>query len=231
MNINCIIIEDEPLAIERVKNYVQKLPFLSLVKTFETAIDALLFLKSQPIDLIFLDINLGEISGIQMLESSQINAQIIIITAYEEYALKGYELSVTDYLLKPYTFERFFQSVQKAKMNIEKSPVVTEKECIFVKTEYRFEKIFLNEIIYIEGMRDYRRIHTSTKKIMTLQTFKDFEEQISPTIICRVHKSFMVSINKIDSIEREEIKIKEILIPISDTYKKSFFELIKNVQK
>lgn len=217
--------------LERAESFVQKITFLNLIRTFETAADALLFLQSNPVDLIFLDINLGEISGIQLLESTSIKAQVIITTADEQYALKGYELSVADYLLKPYTFERFFQSVQKAKIHLEKYAQLTEKDFIFVKTEYRLEKIMLNEIIYIEGMRDYRRIHAMTKKIMTLQTFKDFEEQIPRSIICRVHKSYMVSLNKIDSIEREEIKLKDVLIPVSETYKKSFFELIKNILK
>lgn len=228
MKINCIIIEDEPLALERAKDYVGKLPFLHLVGTFETAVAALLFLKSNTIDLIILDINLGEISGIQLLESTKIDSQIIITSAYEQYALKGYELNVTDYLLKPYPFERFFQAVQKAKENIERSSTKAENDFIFVKTEYRLEKINLDEILFIEGMRDYRRIHTNSKRIMTLQTFKEFEEQIDATKICRVHKSYMVSINKIESIERDEIKIGETIIPVSETYKKAFFEIIKN---
>lgn len=228
MKINCIIIEDEPLALERAKDYVGKLPFLHLVGTFETAVAALLFLKSNTIDLIILDINLGEISGIQLLESTKIDSQIIITSAYEQYALKGYELNVTDYLLKPYPFERFFQAVQKAKENIERSSTKVENDFIFVKTEYRLEKINLDEILFIEGMRDYRRIHTTSKRIMTLQTFKEFEEQIDATKICRVHKSYMVSINKIESIERDEIKIGETIIPVSETYKKAFFEIIKN---
>lgn len=228
MKINCIIIEDEPLALERAKDYVGKLPFLHLVGTFETAVAALLFLKSNTIDLIILDINLGEISGIQLLESTKIDSQIIITSAYEQYALKGYELNVTDYLLKPYPFERFFQAVQKAKENIERSSTKVENDFIFVKTEYRLEKINLDEILFIEGMRDYRRIHTNSKRIMTLQTFKEFEEQIDVTKICRVHKSYMVSINKIESIERDEIKIGETIIPVSETYKKAFFDIIKN---
>ncbi len=227
MKINCIIVEDEPLALERAKSYVLKLSYLNLLETFDNGRDALLFLKSNVVDLIFLDINLGELSGIQLLESADINARIIITTAYQEYALKGFELNVTDYLLKPYTFERFFQAVEKAKSSLEKN-APANKDYIFVKTEYRLEKILLNEIRYIEGMRDYRRIHTINKKIMTLQTFKEFEEQIIPSIICRVHKSFMISIDKIDSIERDEIKIGEIFIPISETYKKSFYDLIKH---
>ncbi|CAN5909130.1 LytTR family DNA-binding domain-containing protein [soil metagenome] len=227
MKINCIIVEDEPLALERAKNYVLKIAQLHLLATFDNAHAALTFLKSSTVNLVFLDINLGELSGIQLLESAQTNAKIIITTAYQEFALKGFELNVTDYLLKPYTFERFFQAVERVRIELEKNIPVTGKDYIFVKTEYRLEKISLPEIIYIEGMRDYRRIHTTTKKIMTLQTFKDFEAQISSEIIFRVHKSFMVAIDKIESIERDEIKIGEIFIPVSETYKKPFFELIK----
>ena len=226
MSINCIIIEDEPLALERTKNYVLKLPFLNLLSTFDNGIDALVYLKSNKVNLIFLDINLGELSGIQLLEIGNINCEVIIITAYQEHALKGFELNVTDYLMKPYSFDRFLQAVNRAQDNLSKNTSGNQKEFIFIKTEYRLEKIALNDILYIEGMRDYRRIHTVHKKIMTLQTFKELEQEIPANIIRRVHKSFMVSLDKIESIERDRIKIKEVLIPISETYKKAFFELI-----
>jgi two-component system LytT family response regulator len=226
MSISCIIIEDEPLAMERTKSYVQKLTFLNLLACFENGIDALVYLKSNKVDLIFLDINLGEISGIQLLETDTINCEVIIITAYQEHALKGFELNVTDYLMKPYSFDRFLQAVNRVQDNLSKSISGNQKDFIFIKTEYRLEKIALNEILYIEGMRDYRRIHTIHKKIMTLQTFKELEKEIPANVISRVHKSFMVSIDKIESIERDRIKIKDILIPISETYKKPFFELI-----
>jgi DNA-binding LytR/AlgR family response regulator len=219
-------VEDEPLAQERTNSYVQKLSFLNLLSVFDNGIDAMQFLKSNKVDLIFLDINMGEFSGIQLLETINVPSQVIIITAYHEYALKGFELSVTDYLLKPYTFERFVQAVDKAQHNLSRNEPAPEKKFIFVKTEYRLEKLLLSEVLYIEGMRDYRKIHTINKQIMTLQTFKDFEEEISPNIICRVHKSFMVSIDKIDSVERDQIKIKDRFIPISETYRKLFFELI-----
>ncbi len=222
----CIIVEDEPLALERARDYVKKLPFLKLQSTFDNGIEAMLYLKSNEVDLVFLDINLGDFSGIQLLESSKINSQIIMTTAYHEYALKGYELNVTDYLLKPYTLERFIQAVEKVQNNLLKTDKPLEQAFIFVKTEYRLEKIQLNEVLYIEGMRDYRRIHTIHKKIMTLQTFKEFEQIISPNLIFRVHKSYMVAIDRIESIEKEEIKILEKYIPISDSYKKAFYELI-----
>jgi two-component system, LytTR family, response regulator len=225
MKINCIIIEDEPLALERTRDFVQKLPFLKLLSTFDNAIDALAFLKSNKVDLIFLDINLGGFSGIQLLETNAVTSQVVITTAYQEYALKGFDLKVTDYLLKPFTFERFIQAVDQVQEKLTKR-IAVQKNFIFVKTENRLERINLREIIYIEGMRDYRRIHTFNKRIMTLQTFTEFEQQISPNIICRVHKSYMVSLDKIDSIEKDQIKIKEQIIPISDTYKQRFFKLI-----
>ncbi|MEO6306038.1 MAG: LytTR family DNA-binding domain-containing protein [Bacteroidia bacterium] len=231
MKINCIIVEDEPLAMERTKDYVLKLPFLNLLNTFESGIASLDFLRTNSIDLIFLDINMGELSGIQLLESTKFTGQVIITTAYPEYALKGYELNVTDYLLKPFTFKRFVQAVNKVQVNLSKSEISIDKKFIFIKTEYRLEKILLSEIIYIEGMRDYRRIHTINKKIMTLQTFKDLEQEIPGTILCRVHKSFMVALDKIESIERDRIKIKDVVIPISETYKQLFFETINHSKK
>jgi two-component system LytT family response regulator len=226
MKINCIIVEDEPLAMERVKSYILKLDFLTLLSCFDNGTDALVFLKSNPVDLVFLDINIGDLSGIQLLETTNIKSEIIIITAYDEFALKGFELNVTDYLLKPYTFERFIEAVDRVKNNLSKKETAPEKKFLFIKTEYRLEKLLLSEVLYIEGMRDYRRIHTVNKRIMTLQTFKDFEKEIPPAIVCRVHKSFMVAIGKIDSIEKDGIKIHDTIIPISETYRKAFFQLI-----
>jgi two-component system LytT family response regulator len=225
--INCIIVEDEPLAQVRLQNYIKKLPLLNLLETFDNGVDALLYLKSNEIDLLFLDINIGELSGIQLLEVSGLKSGVILTTAYHEYALKAYDLNVVDYLLKPYTFERFLQAVERVEDTIIKKEPVKSKSYIFVKTEYRLEKIPFSEILYIEGMRDYRRIHTIHKKIMTLQTFKDFELQIPSSVICRVHKSFMVSISKIEAIEKDKIKIEEKIIPISEMYKKDFFKLIQ----
>jgi two-component system, LytTR family, response regulator len=228
----CIIIEDEPLALEKTKDFVNKVPFLQLSATFENALTGLAYLNSNKVDLLFLDINMDELTGIELLESSKINSQVIITTAYQEYALKGYELHITDYLLKPFTFNRFLQAVNKAQENLVRHASEAQPEFIFVKTENRLEKIMLDDIVYIEGMRDYRRIHTIHKnvKIMTLQNFSEFEKLIPPSLICRVHKSYMVALNKIVSIERSRIKIADQLIPISETYKEAFFQLINNKQ-
>jgi len=231
MKINCIIVENEPLAAEKVKRYIEKFPFLQLLGTYSNGLDALLFLKTNHVDLVFLDINMGKLSGIELLESTKMTSQVIITTAYQEFALKGYELNVTDYLLKPFSFERFSQAIEKVKSNYTKIEGDSNKRYLFVKTEYRVEKIQLEEILYIEGMGNYRRIHCLGKRIMTLQTFKDFEQVIPQNIICRVHKSFMVSIDKIESIEREKIKIKDVHIQISETYRKVFYNIINGIKK
>ena len=224
----CIIIEDEPLALEKTKDFVNKVPFLQLSATFDNALTGLDYLNNNKVDLLFLDINMDELSGIELLQSSKINSQVIITTAYQEYALKGYELQITDYLLKPFAFDRFLQAVNIARGNIVNRNPNAVKDFIFVKTENRLEKIMLNEIVYIEGMRDYRRIHTVNKKIMTLQNFSEFEKLIPSNVVCRVHKSFMVALNKIESIERNRIKIAGQIIPVSETYKEAFYLLVTN---
>lgn len=223
---SCIIIEDEPLALERTKEFVEKLPFLNLCATFDNALLGLAYLKANKVDILFLDINMDELSGIELLESSKIDSRVIITTAYQQYALKGYELNVTDYLLKPFTFERFLQAVNKAYESVPQNSSGTPVDFIFIKTENRLEKVAIDEILYIEGMRDYRRIHTINKRIMTLQNFKELEQLIPSNLVCRVHKSYMVSLQRIDSIERSRISVGDQRIPISETYRESFFQLI-----
>jgi DNA-binding LytR/AlgR family response regulator len=224
-------VEDEPLARERTSAYISKLPFLQLLGVFDNATDALIFLKTNAVQLLFLDINLGELSGIQLLERANISSEVIITTAYEEYALKGYDLNVADYLLKPYTFERFVMAVEKVQARLAKKEDKTGKTFIFIRTEYRLEKLLLSDLLYIEGMRDYRSIYTKSKRVMTLQTFKELEEDIPANTMCRVHKSFMVALDKIDSVERDRIRIGEKLIPISETYRQDFFRRIDHSEK
>ncbi len=226
MKISCIIVEDEPLAMERTVSYVQKLPVLQINETFDNALDAFSYLKNNAVDLIFLDINLGELSGIQLLESINIKSDVIITTAYPEYALKGYDLNVTDYLLKPFSFERFLQAVDKVQQAFGVQETMGKEDFFFVKTANHLEKIFFADVLYIEGMRDYRKIHTSQKNIMTLQTFNWFEKNIPAQLICRVHKSYMVAISKIETVEKDCIHVQKVAIPISETYKEHFFKVI-----
>jgi len=225
MIINCIIVEDEPLALKRAEEYVGKVPYLKLLRSFDNGFEAIGFLKTQKTDLIFLDIKMDELTGIQLIESLPVKPFIIITTAYNKYALKGYDLGVTDYLLKPYTFERFMQSVEKvyARMIL---PGNGSRDYIFIKTGHRIEKISHDEILYIEGMRDYRSVQMTGKRILTLQTFTDLEKELPKQSFCRVHKSYLVSLSKIISVERNRIKIGDKLIPIGETYKEQFYSLI-----
>ena len=203
-----------------------KIPFLKLSATFDNALEGLAYLKSNHVDILFLDINMDELTGVELLESTKIESQVIFTTAYQEYALKSYELNVTDYLLKPFTFNRFLLAVNKAYDNLQKVKD-TNKTFFFVKTENRLEKVNFDDIIFIEGMRDYRRIHLAKRSIMTLQNFKELELIIPQMTVARVHKSYMVSIARINTIEKNRIKIADKLIPISETYKNSFFKIIK----
>jgi two-component system, LytTR family, response regulator len=225
MNINCIIVEDEPLALKRTKEYVEKISYLNLLQSFDNGFEAIGFLKKQQVDLIFLDIKMDELTGIQLLEALDKKPYVIVTTAYSEYALKGYELNVIDYLLKPFGIDRFIQAVEKVASQINKTQII-DRDFFFVKTEYRIEKIFFRDILYIEGMRDYRCIQTHTRKILTLQTFTELENELPKTKFCRVHKSYIVTLNNIELIERNRIKIKDKLIPISETYKEMFYSLI-----
>lgn len=225
MQIDCIIIEDEPLALEKVKAFILQIPYLHLMATFHSAVDAIGFLKENPADLIFLDIEMDGLTGIQFIESLSKLPQVIITTAYERYALKGYELSISDYLLKPFQFDRFLKAVEKVYDVLNKTKI-DQKDFFFIKTEYRIEKIFYKDVWLIEGMSDYRYIKTEKGNIMTLQTFNELENMLPKEKICRVHKSYMVAIDKIESVERNRIRIKENLVPISDTYKQQFYAVI-----
>ncbi len=225
MNINCIIVEDEPLALKRTKEYVSKVSYLNLLSYFSNAFDAIGFLKTNTVDLIFLDIEMDGFTGIEFIESLSSKVQIIITTAYDKYALKGFELNVTDYLLKPFRFERFMNAVERVYDIIDKEKK-ENKDFIFIKTEYRLERIPLSDIFLIQGMGDYRNIQTESKKILTLQTFTDLEKELTGSKFCRVHKSYIISIDKIISIERNRIKILNTLIPISNQYKERFYNLI-----
>lgn len=218
MSYSCVIIEDEPLAAERLKTYISKHPSLQLINSFESGKAGLDFLQKNEIDIVFLDLNLGEISGIHILENNNISSQVIITTAYQEYALKGFELDVVDYLLKPFVEERWLVSVEKAMNRIEAKRAGNDR-FVMIKTEHRLEKIFLRDILFIEGMGDYRRIHTVHKKIMTLQTFIEMEEMFTQSDIVRVHKSYMVAKSRIISISKDKLTLPDRDIPISEKYR------------
>ncbi len=225
--VNCIIIEDEPLAIKKLVNYIGKLPTLHLLETFHSAIAAIGYLKENAVDVIFLDIEMKELTGIQLLESINTKSKVIITTAYEQYAIKGFELQVCDYLLKPITFERFVKACDKVIQDL--SQQFTDEHCkIFVKTEYRLEGIITADILYIEGMGDYRRIITTQKKIMTLETFTDLQNKLPINKFYRVHNSYIISLDRIEKIERNRITINKKLIPISNKFGKEFYNRLNS---
>jgi len=237
MELKCIAIDDEPLALEIITAYIEKVPFLNLLMTFDNAIDAIDFIKKTKVDLMFLDIEMESLSGIEMIHALKERPEVIFTTAFDRYAVEGFELDAADYLLKPISFERFVKSVDKLynKLNPQtKKPenhnsplkVSSSGNYIFVKTENRLQKVAFSEILFIEGQGDYLKIVTPTAKIMTLQNFKKFEDTLPPENFIRVHKSYLVAINKIESISRNRIKIGNVLIPVSDSYKNSFYEAI-----
>jgi two-component system, LytTR family, response regulator len=238
MKINCIAIDDEPLALDIIRDYCEKVPFLNLVKTFDNGMDCIEYIRSNKVDLMFLDIQMEELTGIQLLNALKHRPYVIFTTAYESYALQGFDLDVIDYMLKPISFERFVKGVDKVfeKLQMDQKPRTSgngngngdsqANAYFFVKTETRIEKVLFADVLFIEGMGDYWRIITKTKKIMSLLNYKKLEEILPKNQFVRVHKSFIVALDKIESVERNRIKIADRLIPVSETFRKVFFDLI-----
>ncbi len=225
--LKCIAIDDEPLPMELLRDYIGKTPFLELVNTYNNPLEALASLRSQPADLVFLDIQMPELNGLQLAKLLGNSTKVIITTAYREFALEGFELNVVDYLLKPISFERFLKAVTKVFQTF--TPVIApavpalENEAfIFVKTASKLQKVMLEDIQYIEGLKEYVAIHTATEKVITLQPLKKLEAALPAKNFIRVHKSYIVAINKIASIERNRIYIKDAVIPVGDLYKEVF---------
>jgi two-component system, LytTR family, response regulator len=230
MNFSCVAVDDEPLALEKTRYFIEKLPQLKLVATFRNGSDALNFIRNNNVQLIFLDIQMDKMTGIEMLEQMANRPQVILTTAYSEYALRGFELSVTDYLLKPFTFERFAQAVNKATeyLQWQHNALISEKgtvDYIFVKSGYKLVKIMQDEILYIEGMRDFQCIMCKTEKILASHSMLELEKILNKGFV-RCHKSYIVSIPKINSIERERIFIGNKSIPIGEMYREEFYKHI-----
>ncbi|NJK98841.1 MAG: response regulator transcription factor [Bacteroidales bacterium] len=241
MKIDCIAIDDEPLALDIIREYCIKVPFLNLTQTFDNALESLDYLKHHKVDLLLLDIQMDDLTGIQLLNVIKQKPLVIFTTAYDKFAIQGYELDVLDYLLKPISFERFLRAVDKAydrlapRTDISVPDTATKNntsqagsdDYFFVKTEFHLEKVRFSDILFIEGMGDYLLIQTHAGRIMTLQNFKKIEEVLPPGQFQRVHKSYIVALDKINKIERNRIYINQKIIPISDTYKKTFYEILE----
>lgn len=240
MTLTCVVVEDEPLARNLLEQYILKVSHLQLVKSFANPLAALDFLRNNSVDILFSDIQMPEITGISLLKILPKKPLVILTTAYSEYAIEGYELDVLDYLLKPITLERFLKAVEKATQRLSAAaplptpevvlPADSMQASIFVKDGTKLVKIRLNEILYIEGLKDYVAIYTKDKKVVTLQTLKSLEVQLTPHQFLRVHNSYIVSFEAIDSIDKEKIQIGKVWIPISDTYRKTVKEFIERKQ-
>ena len=233
MILKCIAVDDEPLALDIIEDYISKVPFLELVKRTENAIEALQLVQAGGIDLVFLDIQMPDLTGIQFLKIASGKANYIITTAYSQYALESYDLNVSDYLLKPIAFDRFYKAVEKVRNQMQKeevdvviTPATPVQDFIFVKTEHKIQKIQLDDFLYIEGLKDYLSIFTKSERVITLQNMKKMEETLPKGEFIRVHKSYIISLDKVESIERSRIAIAGKIIPIGDTYRDEFFKLI-----
>lgn len=237
--LTCYIIDDEHLAQEILEEYVAKVPFLELKGTFMSALDAAELLKTDKPDLLFLDINMPDLDGLSFIPMLNPRPMIILTTAYDQYALKAYELEVKDYLVKPFSFERFYKGVLRLyqEQNVSNYPdhkenraeTKSDQEYIFLKVGHRIQRIATRDILLIEGMKDYLRIHTMSEKFLTLNSFAKIEELLPTHNFARVHRSFMVAIDKIDHVEKNRIKIADQVIPISDTYVVSFYKMLKGI--
>ncbi|MEO8712433.1 MAG: LytTR family DNA-binding domain-containing protein [Parafilimonas sp.] len=220
MKINCIIVDDEPLARKGIKAYVNKLPFLELCGEADSAADAAALLYNSEIDLIFLDIQMPEISGVDFVRSLNKNVLIIFITAFTDYAMEGYELNVIDYLLKPVSYIRFEKAALKVKEYFElKNSFKKSADYFFIKCDSKFEKIIFDDLLFAEALENYVKLYTKNKTLITYLTFKSVEEYLPAGQFLRVHKSFIVSLAKIENLDNEEIKILNYSIPLSRNYK------------
>ena len=224
---------------EILEEYISKVSFLELKGTFISPLEAAGHLQADKPDLLFLDINMPDLDGLSFIPMLNPKPMIILTTAYDQYALKAYDLEVKDYLLKPFTFERFYKAVLRLyqeqsprparEKKEEKAEAKNKQEYIFLKVGHRIQKVATRDILFVEGMKDYLRIHTTEEKIMTLLSFAKLEELLPSLDFARVHRSFLVAIDKIDHIEKNRIQIADQLIPISDTYAEAFYKMLKGL--
>jgi DNA-binding LytR/AlgR family response regulator len=238
MKIRCLIIDDEPLAQRIVERYVREIPTLELVQRCDNALEAMEILKEKKIDLIFLDINMPKLTGLEFLRILKHPPLVIITTAYAEFAIQGYELDVVDYLMKPFGMERFLKAIQKVQdilkprehpLPAKTSGESQEDQYIFVKSSKKTYRISLNDILYIEALGDYVKIFTTDRMIISYHSMKNLENLLSPKQFPRIHKSFIVSLSKIELIEGNQVKLKDRYIPIGTNFKAEFEKLIRTI--
>jgi len=231
--ITVIAIDDEPLALQLVSGYIEKTPGLKLAGKFDNPLDASEVLANNQVDLIFVDIQMPDLSGIDFTRIIEKGPKVIFTTAFEKYALEGYKLEVVDYLLKPFSYEEFLASVQKALklIRLEQNSlqkVEANDEFLFLKSDYKIKRINFNDILYIEGLKDYVKVYVQNipKPVLSISTLKLIESKLPESRFMRVHRSFIVNLGKIDTIERSRIVFGKTYIPVSDQYKEKFQEFL-----
>ena len=228
--LNCLIIDDEPLALQLLEDFVNKTPYLKLAGRFEEPLQALSVLESQKIDLLFLDIKMPDISGIDFYRSLANKPEVIFTTAYSEYAIDGFELKAMDYLVKPISFEKFITACNRVKDFIEiKNQKDKAKEFFFINVSHKLHKIFYDDILYLEGYKDYTKVHliSSHNPLLILHNLKYFEDLLDKKQFIRIHRSYMVSLRKINTASRKSVTINNNSLPVSDNYRDSFFSMIE----
>ncbi|WP_240409042.1 LytR/AlgR family response regulator transcription factor [Flavobacterium psychrotrophum] len=234
MEIKTVIIDDEPLAIEVIQNYCSTLPEISVLKCFNNPVEALGFIHKNSVDLVFLDIQMPQLTGLEFIDTLAYKPMVIFTTAYPQYAVEGFELEAIDYLVKPISYKRFLKAFNKVNPVKEEfapvpAPAVVqlpaEDNFVFVKAEYGSVKIFVSEITYIQGLKDYLKINLNNGKyVLTLSNFKGLMDKLPEKMFIRVHNSYIVNLSYVDSVQRNRIVIDTLRIPVSESYKKSFFE-------
>jgi DNA-binding LytR/AlgR family response regulator len=229
MKLRCIIVDDEPVARKIIQEFADQIDFLEVIGQFENVLKADTFLQSNPTDLMFLDIEMPKLSGLNYLKNSNNKSLVILTTAFPEYAIEGYEMDIIDYLLKPIAFERFFKAAQKAKeyFNLTNSLLKTDTPSyLFIRSDKRIEKVELNEILYVESLGNYVTIYTEAKKIIAYLTMKGIESQVPANEFIKIHQSYLVHLPKINGIEGNEIKINGKSLPISRNYKEALMQIV-----
>lgn len=236
MKLKCLVVDDEPLAREVIISHIQKIEGLELVAECDNALKAFDVLKKEAVDLIFLDIQMPKLTGIEFIKVLNPNAQIIFTTAYREYAIESYELNVADYLLKPVSFQRFLKAVNKvlngqheeAQQEESKDALRSDSPHIFLKADRKMVKVYLKDILYIESLKDYVRIKLQGKEVISLQKISFLEEKLPEDCFIRVHRSFIVPLKRIDAFSNNAVEVNGIEIPIGRNYKEKVLEQLNS---
>lgn len=233
----CLIVDDEELARNLLQNFIERIPHLEVAGLCKDPLEAMSLLQDQNIDIVFLDIQMPGLTGVEFLRSMKISPAVIFTTAYPEYALEGYSLDVVDYLLKPFGFERFVQAVNKAtsRLNANKQPEATHpaepvqqpsKDYLLVKADYKLHRIKLEDILYIESMREYVAYHTPQGRLLSLQSLKSLEEELPADRFIRIHKSYIVPIDKIEALEGNLVHLGKVKLPVGASYREALMERV-----